>query len=75
MSGKKKMIFGLVTGLIVALMVSLGIRTSLQAQDKASGGDNSEKFEQILQGQKSIAQDIASIKEQLNAIQLHTNKL
>ncbi len=49
---------------------------SLQAQgERGAGVADSSKLEQILEAQKEILREFAAIKEQLNSIQLHTNKL
>lgn len=72
---KKKMIFVFVAGAVTALVLFLGVKTSLQAQEPTGANDNSEKLTQIIQTQAAILQEIAVVKEQLNAIQLHTNKL
>ncbi|MDD2752063.1 MAG: hypothetical protein PHN59_02945 [Candidatus Omnitrophica bacterium] len=65
---------------IVLILLFAGFFTlakSLNAQtDKSQDvGVSFSKLEQILDAQKDILNQLAAIKEQLNSIQLHTNKL
>jgi hypothetical protein len=70
------MIFVLAIGVIAVLVLFLGVKASLQAQEPpAASCDNSEKIAQILQTQATILQEITSIKATLSAMQVQTNKL
>ena len=64
---------------LVLILLFAGFFTlnkSLQAQgEKGNGAGDSYRLEQLLEAQKDILRQLAVIKEQLNAIQLHTNKL
>lgn len=52
------------------------IRGSLDAQENvAQEGVPADKLDQVLDGQKEILKELSAIKEQLNSIQLRTNKL
>lgn len=72
----KRIMAGSVLFLIMtASILFLVINSPLKAQEKNSDEGVSNKFDQILAGQKEILQEINSIKEQLNRIEQQTNKL
>ncbi|MDD5595311.1 MAG: hypothetical protein PHY94_03590 [Candidatus Omnitrophica bacterium] len=69
--------FKVITLVLILLLVGFfTLDKPSQAQaEKSSETADSSKLEQIFESQKEILSQLALIKEQLDSIQLHTNKL
>jgi len=75
MHSSKKLGWGFAVLSVAALVAVLAFNTSTQAQGMGADPEISAKLEQVLEGQKIILQELRAMKQQLNTIELYTNKL
>ncbi|MDD5513662.1 MAG: hypothetical protein PHD09_07830 [Candidatus Omnitrophica bacterium] len=75
MQGIKKLGWGFAVFSVIAFAAVLAFNTSTHAQGMGADPEISAKLEQVLEGQKIILQELRAMKQQLNTIELYTNKL